>query len=159
MHEARSDPNGPYESLIGIGITMAGVLAASVANILQGTQTAKAYPMATMLGIAMLLGAGVDAVIAYALTGPPVIELRPAYLFGILYLGVVASAVAFTLYFGVLRVIGTAKAAYSSVIVPVIAMFLSTLFEGYQWSLLAGAGSALAMLGLVIALRARRPAR
>ncbi|MCH3776182.1 DMT family transporter, partial [Campylobacter jejuni] len=84
---------------------------------------------------------------------------RAAYLIGTLYLGVVASAVAFTLYFGILRVIGPAKAAYSSVIVPVIAMLLSTLFEGYRWSALAVAGSALAMLGLVIALRARRPAR
>ncbi|MCP4027567.1 MAG: EamA family transporter, partial [Sphingomonas sp.] len=63
------------------------------------------------------------------------------------------------LYFGVLRVIGPAKAAYSGVLVPVIAMCLSTLFEGYRWSLLAGAGAALVIGGLIIALRARRPAR
>jgi len=59
----------------------------------------------------------------------------------------------------VLRVIGPAKAAYSSVIVPVIAMLLSTLFEGYRWSPLAAAGAALTGVGLVIALRARRPNR
>ena len=43
--------------------------------------------------------------------------------------------------------------------VPVIAMLLSTVFEGYRWSLLAGAGAVLTGIGLVIALRARRPAR
>jgi drug/metabolite transporter (DMT)-like permease len=67
--------------------------------------------------------------------------------------------VAFPLYFGIIRVIGPAKAAYSSVLIPVIAMLLSTLFEGYRWSLLAGAGAALAGIGLVVALKARRPAR
>ncbi|MBY0519346.1 MAG: EamA family transporter [Sphingomonas sp.] len=159
VHEARSDPNGPAESLIGVALTLLGVLSASVANILQGTSTAKRYPMAAMLGVAMLLGAGFNAIFAFATAGPPVIDLRPAYLFGLLYLGVVASAVAFTLYFGVLRIIGAAKAAYSSVLVPVIAMCISTVFEGYRWSVLPAAGAALAMSGLVIALRARRPAR
>jgi drug/metabolite transporter (DMT)-like permease len=81
------------------------------------------------------------------------------YWLGTLYLGVFASALAFPLYFGVLRTIGPAKAAYSSVIVPVIAMCLSTIFEGYRWSGLAVAGAALAAVGLVIALRARRPNR
>lgn len=159
VHEARNDPHGPGASIAGVAWTLAGVLSASIANVLQATETARRYPMAAMLGIAMLLGAGVDAAIAFSLTGPPVIEWRAGYLIGILYLGLIASAVAFTLYFGILRVIGPAKAAYSSVIVPVIAMLLSTLFEGYRWSELAIAGSLLALSGLVIALRARRPVR
>ncbi len=159
VHEARVDPNGPAESMIGIGITMMGVMAASIANVLQGTQTARRYPMVPMLGVAMLIGAAVDAIIAWTLHGPPVIEWRAGYLFGLLYLGVFASAIAFTLYFGVLRIIGPAKAAYSSVIVPVIAMLLSTLFEGYRWSPLAAGGAVLAMAGLVIALSASKPAR
>jgi len=157
VHEARVDPNGPGEALLGIGITMLGVISASFANVLQATETAKRYPMGTMLAAAMLLGALIDAVIAWSFTGPPIVEWRPAYFLGVLYLGVVASAIAFTLYFGVLRIIGPAKAAYSSVLVPIIAMLLSTLFEGYRWSPLAISGAALAMIGLVIALRARRP--
>lgn len=159
VHEARSDPHGPQAALAGVGVTLLAVLSASTANILQGTQTARRYPMAPTLGIAMLLGAAMDATIAWTIAGPPVIELRLGYILGLLYLGVIASALAFTLYFGVLRIIGPAKAAYSSVIIPVIAMLLSTIFEGYRWSLLAGAGAALTGVGLIIALRARRPAR
>ncbi|WEJ99121.1 MAG: DMT family transporter [Candidatus Sphingomonas phytovorans] len=159
IHEARSDPHGPQAALAGVGVTLLAVLSASTANVLQGTQTARRYPMAPTLGIAMLLGAAMDATIAWTIAGPPMIELRLGYILGLLYLGVIASALAFTLYFGVLRIIGPAKAAYSSVIIPVIAMLLSTIFEGYRWSLLAGAGAALTGVGLVIALRARRPAR
>ncbi|MDB5705151.1 MAG: multidrug transporter [Sphingomonas bacterium] len=159
VHEARSDPHGPGVALAGIAAALLAVLSASSANVLQGTETARRYPMVPTLGIAMLVGAAMDAALAWAMSGPPVIELRLGYLAGVLYLGVFASALAFTLYFGVLRIIGPAKAAYSSVLVPVIAMLLSTIFEGYRWSVLAGVGAVLAMAGLVIALMARRPAR
>lgn len=159
LHEARTDPHGPHASLVGIGFTLLAILSASSANVLQATEGAKRYPMIPTLAIAMFIGAGLDAVIAWSLTGPPVFEMRAAYVGGIVYLGIVASAVAFPLYFQVLRVIGPAKAAYSSVITPVIAMLLSTLFEGYRWSLLAASGGLLAAAGVVIALRARRPNR
>ena len=159
LHEVRSDPHGPTAALTGISFTLLAILSASSANVMQATETAKRYPMGSMLAVAMLLGAGLDAAYAWATTGPPVIEARFGYVAGILYLGLAASALAFPLYFTIIRVIGPAKAAYSSVIVPVIAMLLSTLFEGYRWSPLAGAGAVLTGIGLVIALRARRPAR
>nr|WP_233151004.1 EamA family transporter [Sphingomonas sp. BT553] len=159
LHEARSDPQGPTASLVGIGWTLAAILSASTANVMQASATAKRYPMASTLTIAMLVGAALDAGAAWWLAGPPVFEPRWGYVAGILYLGLFASALAFPLYFQVLRVIGPAKAAYSSVIVPVIAMLLSTVFEGYRWSTLAAGGAALTGLGLVIALSARRPNR
>ncbi len=159
LHEIRRDPTASGEVYLGIGLTLLGVLSASVANVMQATSTAKAYPMTTMLGWAMLLGAAMDGAFAWITTGPPVFDPRPAYIAGVLYLGIVGSAVSFPLYFNVLRKIGPAKAAYSSVIIPVLAMLLSTVFEGYRWSLLAGAGALLAGAGLVLALRARRPNR
>ncbi len=159
VHEARVDPAGPGRVMTGIAITLLAILSASSANVMQASRTAARYPMAPVLAVGMLFGAAIDAVLAWALTGPPVIEWRLGYLAGILYLGLFASALAFVLYFTVLRTIGPAKAAYSSVIVPVIAMLLSTVFEGYRWSLLAAAGAVLTGIGLVIALRARRPAR
>lgn len=159
VHEARLDPRGPSASIAGIALTLCGILSASCANVMQATDTAKRYPMAATLAVAMLAGAVIDAVIAWALTGPPVVEARVGYWLGIAYLGLFASALAFPLYFNVLRVIGPAKAAYSSVIVPVIAMALSTVFEGYRWTPLAAGGAGLAAVGLAIALTARRPDR
>lgn len=159
VHEARVDPHGPGAALAGIGWTLLAILSASVANVMQATEAARRTPMIATLAVAMLLGAAVDAGVAWALAGPPVIEMRWGYWAGIVYLGLAASALAFPLYYRVLRVIGPAKAAYSSVIVPVIAMLLSTLFEGYRWSPLAIGGALLAGAGLVVALSARRPNR
>ena len=84
-----------------------------------------------------------------------VFDPRPQYLLGIGYLAIMGSVVTFPLYFALIRDWGPGKAAYNSVAVPVVAMSLSTLFEGYRWSLLAGSGAVLAMFGLLIALSGR----
>ena len=157
IHELRADPAGAGAVALGIALTLGGVMSASTSNIMQGTSVARAYPMAAMLAVAMLAGAAMDGAFAWITTGPPTIDPRPAYIAGVLYLGLAASALAFPLYFGVIRAIGPAKAAYSGVIVPVIAMLLSTVFEGYRWSALPAAGAVLAGIGLIVALRAKRP--
>ena len=54
LHEARLSDAGPEAAMLGIGIALLGVLSASVANVMQAMKTAKAYPMATALGWAML---------------------------------------------------------------------------------------------------------
>jgi len=88
----------------------------------------------------------------------PVAEGRAGYWLGLAYLGLLASALAFFYCYRIIRAIGPAKAAYSSVLVPIVAMGLSTLFEDYRWTALAAAGGALALIGLVVALSGRRPA-
>jgi drug/metabolite transporter (DMT)-like permease len=62
----------------------------------------------------------------------------------------------FSLYYPVVRKIGPAKAAYASVIVPIIAMGLSTAFEGYRWTPTTIAGAFLALGGMVGALSRNR---
>ena len=140
----------------GIGFTLLAVLAASAGNVLQLVEAVKRLPVASLLAWSMLYGTIVNALIALTLYGAPVVETRTGYWIGLLYLGLIASALAFFFYYRILRAVGPGKAAYSSVLVPIVAMLLSTLFEDYRWTMLAAAGGVLAMAGLVIALSARR---
>ena len=71
-------------------------------------------------------------------------------------IAIVGTVLTFPLYFNLIRKIGPGKAAYTSVLIPVVAMMLSTIFEGYRWSTLAAAGAALAMVGLLAAMQARK---
>ena len=155
-HEIAEHPTRADAILLGIGLTLVGVLGASAANVFQAMGRVRRFPLLTLLTWAMLLGALMDGAIAIVFAGPPVIETRPGYWLGLIYLAVFASALAFTLYLPVVRKIGPGKAAYSSVLVPIIAMAFSTALEDYRWTTLAISGAALALGGMVVALSRSR---
>jgi drug/metabolite transporter (DMT)-like permease len=152
-HEVSLANRGMAAVAMGSALTLAGVFCASCANVMQGTALAKAQPMATMVAWAMAFGALADAIFAYATVGAPVWDARPEYLAGVLYLGIIGSAVTFPLYFGIIRAVGPGPAAWTGVLIPIIAMVISTLAEGYRWAPLSLAGGAIALAGMVIALR------
>ena len=158
VQELRNDAASPGRVAVGIALTLVAVVSASLANVMQASRRARALPIAVVLAWAMLFGATLNAAFAGLTVGPPAFEPRPGYWIGLVYLALAASALAFTLYYRIIRLIGPARSAYSSVLVPVIAMALSTVFEGYRWTALAAAGGALVLAGLVIALRSRAAA-
>ena len=155
LREYRAAPVSADAVLVGIALSVAGLLSASSANVMQGMQIARRLPMAAVLTWGMLIGSAVDAAYAWATVGPPVIEWRAGYLFGIAWLGIAGSVITFPLYFQLIQRVGPGRAAYSSVLIPVIAMLISTVFENYRWSTLSAAGAVLAVAGMVIALRAK----
>jgi drug/metabolite transporter (DMT)-like permease len=158
LHEYRAAALDAGEVLLGTMLTLAGVMSASTANVMQGTGIARAQSMVVMIAWAMAFGALADGSYAWITTGPPVIETTATYIGGVLYLGVIASAVTFPLYFNIIRAVGPGQAAWSSVLIPIIAMGFSTAFEGYRWATLSIAGGIVALIGLVIAV-AKRPER
>ncbi|TCM43102.1 DMT family transporter [Novosphingobium sp. ST904] len=158
LHEAHEAPLGG-KVLLGTVFASIAMMCASVSNVIQANETGKALPMASLLAWAMLYGTICDLVVAYVLAGPPVIPTEPAYWLGTAYLAILGSVVTFPLYYTLIRQLGAGKAAYNGVAVIIIAMFISTLFEGYRWSPLAISGAVLATVGLVVALRARSPSR
>ncbi len=155
IHEARV---APLEGnvLLGVALTIGGILSASIANVAQANKTGRAQPMVTLLAFAMLYGTGFDAVLAWITAGPPVLPTSPAYWAGTAWLALAGSVVTFPLYYGIVREIGPGRAAYNGVLVIVIAMLISTMIEGYQWSALAIGGAVLGTLGMIVALRARQ---
>ncbi len=157
VQEYRAMPANGMDVLYGVLLTVGGILSASAANVLQAARRVQALPLLTLLAWAMFYGVLLNTVIALVTVGAPVFDPRTSYWLGILYLGLLGTVVTFPLYFGIVRTIGPGKAAYNSTLVPVVAMLLSTLFEDYRWSLLAGAGGGIAMLGLLVAMRARTP--
>lgn len=159
INEAQAAPLGGNVWLGG-ALAIGGMLAAAVANVVQANETGRAVPMASLLTWSMVYGVIIDAAMAWAMHGPPVLPKEPLYWVGASYLAFAGSVITFPLYFGLVREMGASRAAYNSVVVVVLAMLLSTLLEGYRWTLLATAGSLLALAGLVMALTsARKPSR
>ena len=146
-------------SIQRIGITsslespcLIGMLGASIANVVQARPEVRRFPLHGLLSRSMATGALIDGLIPIVMTGPPVYDPRPGYLIGVLNQALLASVLTFSLYYPVVRRIGPGKAAYSSVLVPIIAMGFSTAFEDYRWTGLTIAGALLALGGMVAAL-------
>jgi drug/metabolite transporter (DMT)-like permease len=156
VHEINEHPADTREIAAGIGLTMIGMFGASVANVVQARPEIRRFPLFGLLAWSMAAGALMDGLIAYSMTGPPVFEARPSYWLGVFYLALLASVLTFSLYYPVVRKIGPGKAAYSSVLVPIIAMGFSTAFEGYRWNALTIAGALLALGGMAAALQRNR---
>ena len=155
-HELNDHPADAGQITVGIGLTLVGMLGASIANVVQARPEIRHYPLFGLLAWSMAAGALIDGIIAFVMTGSPVFDPRPAYWAGLFYLALAASVLTFSLYYPVVRRIGPAKAAYSSVIVPIIAMGFSTWLEGYRWTPTTIAGAVLALGGMVGALSRSR---
>lgn len=140
------------DTVHGFILIAAAVLCASIANVLQAGSFARSLPPLPTLAMAMGYGAAIDAIFALVTSGPPLWDPRPHYWLGLIYLALVASVLAFSVYYRLIRRIGPGPAAYSSVLIPVIALCLSMVFEGYRWTLPAAGGAALALIGLAVAL-------
>lgn len=152
VHEFQQHSARAGEIATGIGLTLVGMVGASAANVMQARKEIRRFPLFSLLAWSMASGAIMNGILAFAMTGPPVIEARASYWLGLLYLALPASVLTFSLYYPVVRRIGPAKAAYSSVLVPIIAMAFSTAIEGYHWTPVAVAGAIFALGGMVGAL-------
>ena len=142
--------------LLGLVLVIGAILSASIANVMQAGEAARRESIMVLLAWAMFAGSVANAVFAWITTGPPAIDLTPPYLLGVAYLGLVGTVLTFPLYSILLREWGPGRAAYNGVLIPVVAMALSTLFEGYHWTGLALGGALLGLAGLLVALGGRR---
>jgi drug/metabolite transporter (DMT)-like permease len=156
LHEISEHPGDGRQIAVGIGLTLAGMLGAAIANVTQARPEIRRFPLFALLAWSMAAGAVIDGLIAFAMTGPPSFDARPSYWLGVLYLALFASVLTFSLYYPVVRKIGPAKASYSSVLVPIIAMGFSTALEHYRWTPLTIAGACLALGGMAAALGRNR---
>ncbi len=155
VHEWNAAPLGG-NVLLGIALAVGGMLAASLANVVQANPTGRGVPMVSLLSWAMLYGTCFDLVYALATEGPPQVPTAWQFWAGTAYLAIIGSVVTFPLHYNLVREIGAGRTAYNAIVTVCVAMLLSTLFEGFVWDALSAGGMALALLGMGLALRARR---
>ena len=155
VHEWQFAPLGGDVAL-GIVLAIGGMLAASIANVVQANETGRAIPMVSLLAWAMLYGTSFDLVFAWVTSGPPSIPTDWDFWAGTAYLAIIGSVITFPLHYNLVRQIGAGRTAYNGIVTVLVAMLLSTVFEGYSWTPLTAAGMVLAVLGMVLALRARK---
>ncbi|MXP37441.1 EamA family transporter [Erythromicrobium ramosum] len=155
VHEWNAAPLGGN---VGLGIVLAigGMLAASIANVVQANPTGRGVPMVSFLAWAMVYGTAFDLVYALVTVGPPQVPSAWQFWAGTAYLAIIGSVVTFPLHYNLVREIGAGRTAYNGIVTVCVAMGLSTLFEGFEWDALSAGGMGLALLGMGLALRSKQ---
>lgn len=155
VHEWNAAPLGGN---VGLGIVLAigGMLAASIANVVQANPTGRGVPMVSLLAWAMLYGTIFDFCYALVTVGAPPVPQAWQFWAGTAYLAIIGSVVTFPLHYNLVREIGAGRTAYNGIVTVCVAMLLSTVFEDFKWDALTAGGMMLALLGMALALRARR---
>ncbi|MFM2043255.1 MAG: hypothetical protein RLY86_1831 [Pseudomonadota bacterium] len=140
---------------LGLGIIMLGNWFASAGNMAVAKARKANVPLIPATAWGMLLGAALTALTAFARGAEFTFDARAPYILSLLYLAVFGSVAAFLSYFTLLGRIGPDRAGYVAVMVPIIALIISTLFEGFTWTPLAVLGLSLAVGGNLLVMAPR----
>ena len=148
---------GDVGTLIGLVWALGGTLCFSSGNLLsaalqaRGLQPAQTNAWGMTFGTLLLLG--------YCLLAdvPFVFDPSPRYTAALLYLAIPGSVIAFTAYLTLVGRLGPERAAYSTVLFPVVALNVSAVFEDYHWTAPALVGLVLVMVGNVLVFRKKTP--
>ena len=139
-----------HSLLLGIGLSALGTFGFSLGNMISLRHQKKGLEVLTTNSWAMLYGTLLIAAIALVRGDNFTPQWTFSYLSALLYLAIFGSVIAFGAYFTLVGRIGPSKAAYSTLLFPLVALTLSTLYEGYIWQVNAIAGLVLILLGNLV---------
>ena len=138
---------------IGLVLGLGGALSFSLGNMVSASQQRRGVPMVSSTAWGMAYGSLLLVLYALLAGEAFTFDLRPSYVFSLVWLAIFASVIAFATYLPLLRRIGPARAGYVTVVFPLLALLISTFVEGYQWTVPAIAGLAMVLAGNVVVMR------
>ena len=141
--------------LWGAGFAAVSTVSASLGNIVSARNQRAGLPILQVNAYGMLYGAIFVAVYAAAVGRPFVFEATGAYVGSLAYLALFGSVVAFGTYLTLVGRIGAERAGYVGAAIPIVAVGLSTIFEGLRWHAATFTGVALCVAGNVLVLRGK----
>lgn len=143
---------GSENSAFGLSLAIGSALLASFGNMISVRNSNNGMNVFAVNAWGMLYGTLILVVIALASGAEFTISQQPSYLISLFYLGVFGTVIAFATYYILLRDVGPEKASYVIVLFPLVALTLSSLFEGFVWQPNIILGFALVLLGNAILL-------
>lgn len=142
--------------IIGLCFAVGGTYLASLGNITSARNQKAGIPVIQSNAFGMVYGAIAMFVIAVILGKEIRFEVSQSYLLSLLYLAIFGSIIAFGAFMTLIGNIGASKAAYVSLIAPVIALTISTFLEDYTWTSISLCGAVMILVGNVVALRSSK---
>lgn len=140
------------QKVFGMVLAFIGTISASLGNVISARNQRNELPVVQTNAFGMLYGAVIMFLFAMIRGAPLEFDSSMGYVISLFYLAVFGSVIAFGSYLTLLGRIGLDRAAYVTVLFPIIALLLSTLFEDLQWGIPQLFGVALVLFGNAMVL-------
>ncbi|KXO86334.1 multidrug DMT transporter permease [Acinetobacter venetianus] len=137
-------------TLMGIGLCIVGTYGFSLGNMISSRHQKHGLDIFTTNAFAMFYGSMLMAFISLLKQDDFFPSIPVSSVSALLYLAIFGSVIGFTAYFYLVGRIGAGKAAYSTLLFPLVALLISTIWEGYQWQINAVIGVILILCGNAI---------
>ena len=139
---------------LGLALGLGATIIFCVGNMFSARYQQRGLSVLPANSWGMLYGALWFAAIAVVRGEAFTVEWSARYLFSIAWLAIPSTLIGFAAYLTLLGRIGPGRASYAIVLVPVVALGVSTLFENYHWTLAAAIGVLFVLIGNVVVLSA-----
>jgi len=141
------------ENLFAAALAVLATLLASVGNIASARNQREGIPVVQANTFGMTYGALLMLGLSWGTGREFTFEMTLPYVSSLVFLSVFASIIAFWTYLTLLGRVGVERAAYSTLIFPLVALGFSTVFEDYQWTAYAVIGILLILAGNLLILK------
>ena len=141
-------PNSLWGFLIGLLST----ISASAGNLISYLNKKDKISTAANNSWSMLYGAGFSLMACVVMSKSLHVEITQPFVISFFYLSIFGTVISFWAYFKLIENIGPAKAAFTSIASPVIALVVSTFMEDLSWTLFLAIGSLFCIMGNFVAL-------
>ena len=145
------------DALLGTAFTAAAVILSTAGGLYAQRNHQRGLHGWPTMAWSMGYGGLASLAAALALGRAYTIDLGAPYLLSLAYLALLGTVATFAAWLTLLGRIGAARASYVGVMAPIVALLVSTLFEGFEWHALTAAGIAISVAGNALVLRAPRP--
>ena len=137
---------------IGLLLALFGTFAASTGNMVYQRNLNNNFPLIETLAYAMLYGSLITFLIAQIKGAELLFEYSFSYIASLAYLSIVGSIFAFIFYLKLIEKVGPGRAGYVGVVMPVLALLISTIFENLVWKVNLIIGLPILIIGAVLVI-------
>jgi drug/metabolite transporter (DMT)-like permease len=147
------------KGVVGLLLSLAATVSASLGNITSARNQMEGIPVVQANALGMSYGT-ILMVLTALFTGKEfTFQATVPYVASLLYLALFGSVFAFGMYLTLIGRIGADRAAYTTLLFPLVALSLSMLFEGYRGSVGVLIGIGLILMGNFLVLKKKEVGR
>ena len=143
------------KSALGLLLSIVSTFMASLGNIISARHQQNKLPVIQTNAYGMAYGAGIIGVISVVCGKTFDFEMSLTYIGSLFYLSLFGTVIAFGCYLKLIGKIGADRAAYATMLFPIVALGISTAYEGYQWAAHNVIGMAVVLIGNWLVLNKR----